>query len=112
MRVIVVSKRYGNTRSFGLGGWARALISVCVVGLPVGLAAVAYKFISQDSDMLDTHSREAWVTTLHNQETEVEQVRKDTEKKLSALTLRISELQARLVRLDALGERLTKMAML
>ena len=88
------------------------MLSVCAVGLPVGLAAVAYKFLSQDSDMLDTHSREAWVTTLNNQETEVEQLRRDTDKKLSALTLRVSELQARLVRLDALGERLTTMAKL
>ena len=112
MRIIVVSKRYGSTRSFSLGGWARALISVCAVGVPVGLAAVAYKFITQDAEMLDTHSREAWVSTLEEQQGEVIQVRKDTEKKLAALTLRVSELQARLVRLDALGERLTTMAKL
>lgn len=111
MRIILVSKRYGSTRSFNFGGWARALISVCMVGVPVGLAAVAYKFMSQD-DMLDSQSREAWVTTLDEQENDVQQIRKDTEKKLSALTLRVSELQARLVRLDALGERLTTMAKL
>lgn len=111
MRIILVSKRYGSTRSFNFGGWARALISVCMVGVPVGLAAVAYKFMSQD-DMLDSQSREAWVTTLDEQKNDVQQIRKDTEKKLSALTLRVSELQARLVRLDALGERLTTMAKL
>jgi len=112
MRIIFVSKRYGNTRSISLGGWSRALISVCLVGLPVGLAAFAYKFINQEADVLDTQSREAWVSTLNAQETEVERVRKETEKKLAALTLRVSELQARLVRLDALGERLTTMAKL
>jgi len=112
MRIILVSKRYGSTRSFNLNGLSRALISVCLVGLPVGIAAFAYKFINQESDLLDTHSREAWVSTLDAQENEVEKVRKDTEKKLAALTLRVSELQARLVRLDALGERLTNMAKL
>ncbi len=113
MRIIVVSKRHGNTRSINLGGWARAVLSVCLVGIPVGLAAVAYKFISdRDNELLDTHSREAWVQTLDQQEQNIDTARRETEKKLAALTLRVSELQARLVRLDALGERLTTMAKL
>ena len=112
MRIIVVSKRYGNTRSIHFGAWARALLSACVVGIPVGLAAVAYKVFYPGDTLLDTHSRDAWVNTLDEQKNEVEQVRRDAEKKLSALTLKLAELQARLVRLDALGERLTTMAKL
>lgn len=113
MRIIVVSKRYGSTRSINLGGWARALISACLVGIPVGMAAVAYKFIELNgNEILDTHSREAWVKTLNKQQDDVEQARRTAEKKLAALTLRVAELQARLVRIDALGERLTTMAKL
>lgn len=112
MRIIVVGRRAGSTRSINLGGWARAVISACLVGIPVGMATVAYKFISLDSDVMDAHSREAWVQTLGEQEIQVEQAKRQAERKLAALTLRVSELQARLVRLDALGERLTTMAKL
>jgi len=49
---------------------------------------------------------------LGRQETEVQNAKAEAEQKLSALTLRVAELQARLVRLDALGERLTSMAKL
>lgn len=112
MRIIVVSKRRGSTRSINLSGWARAMLSACIVGIPVGMAAVAYKFIAQENDVLDSHSREVWVQTLDSQQIQVDQAKREAEKKLAALTLRLSELQARLVRLDALGERLTSMAKL
>ena len=112
MRIIVVSKRHGSTRSINLGGWARAVLSACIVGIPVGMAAIAYKFIAQETEVLDSHSRDAWVKTLSEQELQVIQAKREAEKKLAALTLRVSELQARLVRLDALGERLTTMAKL
>lgn len=112
MRIILVSRRYGSTRSLNLGGWTRALISACLVGIPVGMASLAYKVFNQDNDILDSHSRDAWVETLSQQKNEVDQARRETEKKLAALTLRVAELQARLVRIDALGERLTTMAKL
>ena len=77
------------------------------------MAAVAYKLVGlDDDDLLDSHSREAWVQTLDEQQSKVDSTRREAEKKLAALTLRVAELQARLVRLDALGERLTKMAKL
>lgn len=112
MRIIVVSKRHSNTRSINLGGWARVVLSACLVGVPVGLATVAYSYITQEKEVLDSQSREAWVQTLNEQEIQVNQAKREAEKKLAALTLRVSELQARLVRLDALGERLTTMAKL
>lgn len=111
MRIILVSKRYGNTRSINLSGWARVLLSACLVGIPVGIAGLAYNTLEgDDNDLLDQQSREVWVKTLVEQQDQVEQARREAEKKLAALTLRVAELQARLVRLDALGERLTKMA--
>lgn len=113
MRLIVVSKRYGSTRSINLGGWARVMIGVCLVGLPAGVGTFAYHWMAQHADdMLDGHSRDAWVATLEQQQSDVDYARREAEKTLAALTLRVSELQARLVRLDALGERLTTIAKL
>lgn len=113
MRIIVVSKRYGNTRSINFGGWARTFLSVCLVGIPVGMSFVAYKFLNrEDSEFLNRDSREAWVETLDEQQEQVENIRRESDQRIAALTLRVAELQARLVRLDALGERLTTMAKL
>lgn len=53
-----------------------------------------------------------WQKTLAAQQLDVEKTRKEAQSKLEALTIRVAELQARLVRLDALGERLTVSAKL
>lgn len=112
MKIIVVSKRHGNTRSFTLGAWKRALISACILGLPVGITLGALKYFDTeaDSELLNPESRKAWVAALNEQAAQIEQAKLESEQKLAAMTMRVAELQARLVRLDALGERLTSMA--
>ncbi|WP_045858162.1 M23 family metallopeptidase [Teredinibacter purpureus] len=114
MKIIVVSKRHGSTRSFTLGGWTRALLSACMVGIPVGAATLAVThFANNDAnDVLTPDATQAWTESLALQQQQVEEAQYFTEKKLAAITLRVAELQARLVRLDALGERLTSMAKL
>jgi len=111
MRIILVSKRYGSTRCINLGAWARVVVPVILLGVPAGFAFLGYKFFNHDdSDLLTQNSREAWVKALNQQHTRIGELQKESDKRLAALTLRVAELQARLVRLDALGERLTTMA--
>lgn len=113
MKIILVSKRPGGVRSFTLGGWARALLSVCLVGLPVSAATwAALQYVDGNSDVFTEEAARAWSRALDEQEREIVDARRDAEAKLAALTLRVAELQARLVRLDALGERLTSIAKL
>lgn len=114
MKIIVVSKRLGNTRSFTLGGWTRALLSACIVGIPVGAGTLAVTQMSHEdtNDLMPSKTTQAWEETLQQQDESIEHAKQEAEKKLAAMTLRVAELQARLVRLDALGERLTTMAKL
>jgi murein DD-endopeptidase MepM/ murein hydrolase activator NlpD len=114
MKVILVSKRPGGIRSFTLGSWARALLSVCLVGLPVSAATwAALHYANGDtSGLLNEDTARAWSEVLSEQEQQILEAQRDAETKLAALTLRVAELQARLVRLDALGERLTSIAKL
>lgn len=114
MRVILVSKRHGRTRSFTLGVWTRALLSACLLGIPVGVGVIATQggFNVEKSDLFTDESSQAWRDRLDEQQTEVSQAKREASEKLAALTLRMAELQARLVRLDALGERLTTIAKL
>ena len=112
MKVILVSKRHGGTRSFTLGSWARAVLSACLFGLPVGAATwgVMQYSAGDASDLFNEDSVQAWSEALSQQEQKIAEAERDAENKLAALTLRVAELQARLMRLDALGERLTSIA--
>lgn len=114
MKIIVVSKRHGGTRSYTLGTWARAVLSACLIGIPAGSAVLAWQYFSgkNEHDLLTADSAQAWQEVLSQQETDLAQVKQELDQKLAAMTLRVAELQARLVRLDALGERLTSMAKL
>ncbi len=111
MKIIVISKRHGNTRSFTLGGFSRALLSICLLGIPFGAYYGYQKFVKTDHKLTPEVAR-AWISVLDEQEKEVQGAKQEAERSLAALTLRVAELQARLVRLDALGERLTTMAKL
>ncbi len=111
MKVIVISKRHGSTRSFTLGGFSRALLSVCLLGVPVAAYYVHQQLLKNDH-AINIEVVEAWISALNEQEQEVEDAKQEAERSVAALTLRVAELQARLVRLDALGERLTTMAKL
>lgn len=116
MKVIILSKKYGNCRSFNLGIWSGALLSVCfacLIGVPAA-AYLTYLKLADDSGnhLLGPEIREIWAERVQEQELLVAQARQEADNKLAALTLRVAELQARLVRIDALGERLTSMAKL
>ena len=114
MKVIFVSSQHGRTRQFTLSGWTRTFLSLCFLGLPLGAGVYLgqYSHELNSSDILTEDASQAWAKMLESQRAEVDNVRKESETRLSAITLRMAELQARLVRLDALGERLTTMAQL
>ncbi len=54
----------------------------------------------------------AWQDDLHTQRQELENIQQQSTDQLDALAVRLAQLQARLVRLEALGERLTGVARL
>ena len=113
MKIIVVSKKHGGTRTLDLGGWTRALLSVCVLGIPVGAVTFAgIQLFSKEVSLFTPEATQVWEEALEEQQREITKTRQTAESRLTAQTLRLGELQARLVRLDALGERLTQMAKL
>ncbi|UTA48876.1 M23 family metallopeptidase [Simiduia sp. 21SJ11W-1] len=114
MKVILVSQRHGSTRSFTLGGWTRAVLSACLIGLPAGVGVVAgLEWAKGDgADLFTPDTAKTWNQDLADQRVQVEETRRHAQQQLAAITLRMAELQARLVRLDALGERLTTIAKL
>ncbi|GAB1265029.1 M23 family metallopeptidase [Aurantivibrio infirmus] len=115
MKVILVSKRNGRTRSFTLGSWTRGLLSICMLGTLTCFGGFVYVYVEQqgeNNDVFTNKSAKAWNEALDLQKSEVQETKRQAQERLTALTLRVAELQARLVRLDALGERLTTIAKL
>ena len=111
MKVILINRKHEGSRSIELGRWSRALLSLCCLGLPLGLVAVGY-VAGQGSDVrtvggvaLDNLQDE-----LARQSEDLEVLQDEAGRKLQALTVNLAELQARITRLDALGEHLTAMA--
>lgn len=113
MKIIVVSKRHGRTRSISFGGWTRVVVSACLLGLPIVGAWIGAEMARGDgSDLFNNESTRVWNKALSEQESQIKVTKRHAEEQLAALTLRMAELQARLLRLDALGERLTTIAKL
>ncbi len=113
MKIIIVNSDHGQTRSLTLGGWTRALLSVCLLGIPTVVGAWGYSWLV-NFDKKDAFNADAlsWGTSQAEQKEKLEKSRKQSEGQVAALTAKVAELQARLVRLDAVGERLTKVAKL
>ena len=102
MKVILINRRHGGSRS---------ILSLCCLGLPLGMVAAGY-IAGQDSEArsmrgatLDTLQDE-----LEQQSAELADLQREADRKVQAMTLNLAELQARMTRLDALGEHLTAMA--
>lgn len=101
----------GSVRRIGRRTAAMALI---ILGLAVpGAALVAgYNLGMQSASEQKEVFTSGLKAELNVQREDIEAARQSAQENLNALTKRLAELQSRVVRLDALGERLTEMASL
>lgn len=106
MKFILINQKRGRAYSVTFGLWAKALLALCGVGLPCGVAALLVVNISQVSKLF-SQPEAAWIDSL-NSGLEA----RDHQAKINALAMRVAELQAKLMRLDALGERISNKAQL
>ena len=111
MKIIIVDEKHGASKSVVLRGWMRIGLSICLLGLPVVLGYYGFQLAhSLNSETMRDEAAQAWVDGLREQKADLERVKQETLAQLEALTIRMASLQARLIRLDALGERLTNAA--
>ncbi len=110
MKIIIISHRYGKILSLHLNQWAKVLFSLCLLGLPVGVSVVLGLQYSRDHGTSLQDSVAQLERELALQRGDLEKAEGEAGRHVEALTLKLAEMQARLVRLDALGERITGMA--
>lgn len=108
MNIIIVGRRHGESRTYTLSNTAKAVVVGFLFALPFAMGASGYWLAERlaDEGILDLNAAKAWERDLSMQRQELQQIRKQTDQELEALTLKLAELQAKLLRLDALGERL------
>ena len=114
MKVIVVKQDHSRTHSFRVTGRRLVASVTAAVALCMALGGgVTYLAVKADAGMMLTEAGvQQWQSDLDGQKKEVDNVRKAAERQIDALTLRLAELQGRITRLDAVGERLTVVAKL
>jgi murein DD-endopeptidase MepM/ murein hydrolase activator NlpD len=108
MNIIIVGRRHGESRTYTLSNTAKAVVVGFLFALPFAMGASGYWLAERlaDEGILDLNAAKAWERDLDMQRQELQQIRKQTDQELEALTLKLAELQAKLMRIDALGERL------
>ena len=109
MNIIVVSRRHGRSRTVTFS----ALVTMLGLGIVslVTLAVLSIQWIrASEPSIIDIQAVKQWQQRLVSQESELDRTREHTEEQIRALTVKLAELQSRLTRLDALGERLVDVA--
>ncbi len=108
MNIIIVGQRHGRSKTFSLGPVARLSLTLMLAVLPFSMGAAGYylTMMLADEGLFDPETAKAWQQDLTQQRDELDKIRAHTGDQLVGLTQRMAQLQARLTRLDALGERL------
>jgi murein DD-endopeptidase MepM/ murein hydrolase activator NlpD len=110
MNVIVFSKRLGRARQFELGRPVPLTVTIAVVvTLLVGVLFAGVQL--GRSGMFEPTAQVAdWGRRLEEQRLQVLDAKQELQNRLDALATRVGQMNAHVIRLDALGRRLTEMA--
>jgi murein DD-endopeptidase MepM/ murein hydrolase activator NlpD len=110
--ILIPGRKNGKSGSASLSHRHLLLLGVALVGLPVFLGILTYR-VQGLIERADGSS--AWVRqekALNAQQATILQAKRHSEAHLNALARRLGELQAEMLRLNALGSRLTHLAKL
>lgn len=108
MNIIFFSRREGRAKHFNLGhplavaSFAAVLLAILgtafSLGFKIGESRGAPRGIS------------TWSATLAEQQAEIRELKAELQRRVDAVAMRIGQMNAHVIRLDALGKRLTQMA--
>ena len=107
MNIIFVSHQHGKAKSLAL---SHRKILLCLLFLLMVIAVVfglGYR-VAATNDTAEQYQDfvQAWQNELGQKRQEIEQVEQHSKDQVRVLTIRMAELHARLIRLDALGEHM------
>jgi murein DD-endopeptidase MepM/ murein hydrolase activator NlpD len=113
MNIILLKRKKGSTGLVTLNKRKMAAVLLTVfVMLPATFLYSGYKLGIQYMQANPDDLTVAMQTEMDGQRLKIDEVTKSAEENMNALALRLGKLQAHVIRLDALGSRLTSMAKL
>lgn len=116
MNIIFVGRNHGKSKTVQLKNRQLIWLSIFVLSCMFGLFFLGYQantLIEQKSGLsIENEIIAKWDQQLLDQAAEIRKLKILSQEKVDALTLRMGDMQARLMRLDALGQRLTEVAKL
>jgi murein DD-endopeptidase MepM/ murein hydrolase activator NlpD len=111
MNVVIFGKGFGRPRQVNLSGRSAAAYALLIVAF-LGTAAFSggYYYSAHTGSGVSFNEVASLTDELDSQRSAIATTRQQTEDTLDALSIRIGQMNARIIRLDALGRRLTEMA--
>ncbi len=111
MNIVVFGKGFGKPRQISLTGRAAAaVVSVFAGCLCAAAFAGGFWYSSMTGSGVSLEEARTMTEQLDAEREAIATIRQQTEDTLDALAIRIGQMNARVIRLDALGRRLTDMA--
>lgn len=111
MHVVIFGKGSAQPRQLSLSGFSAAAVVVMFAAMVTAAGFAGGYWYSAATGSGVSEARVADLNTeLNAQRDEIETIRQANEDTLDALAIRIAQMNARIIRLDALGRRLTEMA--
>jgi murein DD-endopeptidase MepM/ murein hydrolase activator NlpD len=111
MNILLVSKRLGGSGCLSLDrGKIMAIAAVVLLALPALALYGGYQLGREDAPVDPLALADAVNAELDRQRAEIDDAKRVADENLNALTLRLGKMQAHVIRLDALGQRLTRTA--
>ncbi len=111
MNVVIFGKGFGKPRQLSLSGPKAGLAAVVAVAfvMTIGFAG-GHWYSSVTGSGVSTSELTGLNAQLEEQRETIDAIRQGNEDTLDALAVRIAQMNARMIRLDAVGRRLTEMA--
>lgn len=111
MNVVIFGKGFGSPRQVNLTGLTACTAIAAIAGLVISIGFVAGSWHAErNGSGISTSELRALTEELQEQRDVIASIRQENEDTLDALSIRIAQMNARVIRLDALGRRLTDMA--
>ena len=111
MNVVIFGKGFGKPRQLSLSGLTAGLCIALVAGIVMSAGfAGGYLYSSKTGSGVSNDELTELLTEIERQKEDIATIRQGNEDTLDALAIRIAQMNARMIRLDALGRRLTDMA--
>jgi len=112
MNIIFVGRKTGRVKQLDL---RQPLVIACAVAVVFGIVGAAFSIgvslgANHRSALNPIDQLGTWSADLLRQKAQIEDVRHVLQEKVNALAMRVGQMNANVIRLDALGKRLTRMA--